>query len=77
MTAEEGRDRAAASSCSYCPLCIAIDALRERRPEVVDHLAAAARELVAAAALLVDEHERGERRAGGDGTGRLRRIDLS
>ncbi len=47
-----------ASDCSYCPICTAISLVRRTRPEVVDHLAAAAREFLAAATLILEEAER-------------------
>ena len=40
---------------SLCPICATIAVLRETKPEVVEHLATAARELLAAASLLIDE----------------------
>ncbi len=43
------------SDCAYCPLCATIGAVRRTRPELVEHLAAAARELVLAAGLLLDD----------------------
>jgi hypothetical protein len=43
------------SNCAYCPICATIGVLRNTKPEVLDHLAAAARELIAAAGLLLDE----------------------
>lgn len=38
-----------AETCRGCPLCRGMAALRDLRPEVVDHLAAAGEELLAAA----------------------------
>jgi hypothetical protein len=43
------------SDCAYCPICATIAVVRQTKPEVVEHLAAAARELIAAAGLLLDE----------------------
>ena len=43
------------SDRSLCPICATIAVLRETKPEVVEHLATAARELLAAASILVDE----------------------
>lgn len=43
------------SDCAYCPLCATIAVVRKTRPEVLDHLAAAARELIAAAAIVLEE----------------------
>ncbi|HEX2052083.1 MAG TPA: hypothetical protein VHJ34_15825 [Actinomycetota bacterium] len=47
-----------APACAYCPLCTAISLVRDARPEVLDHLAAAVRELAAAAAVVLEEAER-------------------
>lgn len=43
------------SDCAYCPICTAIGVVRSTQPELLDHLARAARELVAAAGLLLQE----------------------
>lgn len=51
-------------ACSYCPFCAAVGALGETKPEVVEHLAAAAREFLAAVGLVIDEAQE-----------RLRRVD--
>jgi hypothetical protein len=42
-------------SCAYCPFCAAISVARETRPEVVDHLANAAREFLIAAGMLLED----------------------
>jgi hypothetical protein len=47
-----------ASDCAYCPICATISVVRKTRPEVVDHLAAAAREMVIAAGILLEEAEK-------------------
>jgi hypothetical protein len=46
------------SDCAYCPICATISVVRKTRPEVVDHLAAAAREMVIAAGILLEEAEK-------------------
>ncbi|MCA1709382.1 MAG: hypothetical protein LC808_41335 [Actinobacteria bacterium] len=43
------------SDCAYCPICASIAVVRNVKPEVLDHLAAAAREFLMAATLLVEE----------------------
>ena len=43
------------SNCAYCPICSTIGIVRKTRPEVLDHLASAARELIAVVGILVDE----------------------
>ena len=44
--------------CAYCPICATIAVVRKTNPEVLDHLAGAARELLAAAAKLLEEAEK-------------------
>lgn len=44
-----------ASDCAYCPICATIAVVRETRPEILEHLSAAAQELVAAAGILIEE----------------------
>ena len=48
-------EHAHTSDCAYCPICASIAVVRNVKPEVLDHLASAAREFLAAAALLVEE----------------------
>lgn len=43
------------SNCAYCPICASIGVLRNSQPEVLEHLAAAARELLAVVGILVEE----------------------
>ena len=43
-----------APECQYCPICSAIAALREARPEAVEHLVKAGAELLLAARALLD-----------------------
>ena len=43
------------SDRSLCPICATIAVLRETKPEVVEYLATAARELLTAASILVDD----------------------
>jgi hypothetical protein len=70
-----------ASNCAYCPICATIGALRDTKPEVVDHLVAAAREIVMAAGLFLEEVEKvvGAPDAPGPETAtqsKVRRIDI-
>ena len=46
-----------APECAYCPICATIAVVRKSNPEVLEHLAGAARELIAAAAKLLEEAE--------------------
>ncbi|HET7482736.1 MAG TPA: hypothetical protein VFK89_07740 [Actinomycetota bacterium] len=69
------------SDCAYCPICTAIAAVRKTNPEVLDHLASAARELMIAAGMFLEEagHLVGKPQpADGeeDGAGKVRRIDV-
>lgn len=72
-----------APDCAYCPICATIAVVRNTKPEVLEHLAAAAREMVIAAGILLEEAESfvgtGESRpdgAGGGADGKVRRIDI-
>ena len=47
------------SDCAYCPICATIAAVRNTKPEVLEHLAAAARELVLAAGLFLEQASEG------------------
>ena len=47
-----------APECQLCPVCQLIAALRGSRPELVEHLGAAATSLFAALRVAVDAHER-------------------
>ena len=44
-----------ASDCAYCPFCATVNVVRKTHPEVLEHLAAAARELISAAGILIEE----------------------
>lgn len=46
------------AECAYCPICATIAVVRRTNPEVLDHLAGAARELIAAAGKLIEEAEK-------------------
>jgi hypothetical protein len=72
-----------APECAYCPICATIAVVRRTNPEVLDHLAGAARELMAAAAKLLDEAEKvvgspPSPKADDDAeqSGKVRRIDV-
>lgn len=73
-----------ASDCSLCPICATIGVVRKTRPEVLDHLAAAARELIIAAGIMLEEagnsigKDDADPSAGGRVTdsGKVRRIDV-
>ena len=43
------------SDCALCPICATIAVVRKTKPEVLDHLAAAARELIIAAGIMLEE----------------------
>jgi hypothetical protein len=45
------------SDCAYCPICATIAVVRKTRPEVLEHLSIAARELIAAAGIFLQEAE--------------------
>ena len=51
----DGAHQHGEGSCAYCPFCAAISVARDTRPEVVDHLANAAREFLIAAGMLLED----------------------
>ena len=67
-------------ACAYCPICATIAVVRNTKPEVLEHLASAARELIIAAGILLDEA--GEvigdqaRKNDPDDGGKVTRIDI-
>jgi hypothetical protein len=70
-----------ASNCAFCPICATIGVLRDTKPEVVEHLAAAAREIVMAAGMFLEEVEKvvgAPEGPGPDGAAqsKVRRIDI-
>lgn len=72
------------SDCAYCPICTGISILRRAEPEVLDHLAGAVRELLLAAALVLEKAGEGipardpiRARKESGSAGKLRRIDLA
>jgi hypothetical protein len=73
-------DQVHPSNCAYCPICAAIGVVRNTKPEVLEHLAGAARELIVAAGLLLEEAERvastAEGGVRGASSGRIRKIDI-
>ncbi|HEY7874257.1 MAG TPA: hypothetical protein VIG64_03950 [Actinomycetota bacterium] len=75
------------SDCAYCPICATIAVLRQTKPEVLEHLAAAARELIVAAGILLEEagsfvgapetdNGDGSSAANGADGAKVRRIDI-
>jgi len=47
------------AECKVCPFCLAVSALRDRNPEVVEQLGKAGEALLAALRSALSEHERG------------------
>jgi hypothetical protein len=72
------------SDCAYCPICATIAVVRQTKPEVLEHFAAAARELIMAAGLLLEEAGKvvgapdsgGPGPSEGDSASKVRRIDI-
>jgi hypothetical protein len=72
------------SDCAYCPICATIAVVRNTKPEVLEHMASAARELILAFGLLLDEasevigapEAKSEQNAEPAQPGRVRRIDI-
>lgn len=50
---EESHDHT--PDCAYCPVCATIGVVRKTKPEIVDHLANAMRELMLAAGMFLEE----------------------
>ncbi len=73
-----------APECAYCPICATLAVVRKTNPEVLDHLAGAARELLAAAGKLIEEAEKvvgnpsetAKPSADRTDAGKVRRIDV-
>jgi hypothetical protein len=71
-----------ASDCAYCPICATIAVVRNTKPEVLDHLASAARELIAAVGLMLEEAEEiigtteADKTSASKADGKVRRIDI-
>ena len=72
------------SDCAYCPICATIAVVRQTKPEVLEHLASAAKELIMAAGLLLEEAGKvvgapepdASDPADTDSAGKVRRIDI-
>jgi len=80
---ESRRDHEHAPDCAYCPICATINVVRNTKPEVLDHLAGAVRELMLAASMLLEEAEgfigappAGRREHAGEDDGKVRHIDV-
>jgi hypothetical protein len=68
---DPGTGRAAACPVAFCPVGLALTVAGQVRPEVVEHLMAAGRELLLAVKAVVDSRVEG---SGGPAT--LERIDI-
>lgn len=70
-----------APDCAYCPICATIAVVRNTKPEVLEHLANAAREIIMAAGILIEEASEvigtEPQKPGPDDEGKVRRIDIS
>jgi hypothetical protein len=67
---------AQAPECQTCPICAGLAALREARPEAVDHLVKAGAELLLAARALLDLTRPAGNGDAGVASGGLQRIDI-
>lgn len=65
----------AGEECLVCPVCVFLQAMTEARPEVTQHLLAAARELTLALRAVVDNQAEAYERAAAKGD-RLQRIKV-
>lgn len=50
-----GRGHDHTPDCAYCPICSAIAVVRKTRPEVLEHLSVAAREVIVALGIMLEE----------------------
>jgi hypothetical protein len=75
-----------ASDCAYCPICATVAVVRNTRPEVLEHVASAAKELILAFGVMLEEAgqvaaaaEAAARASAGRepaGDSKIRRIDI-
>jgi hypothetical protein len=72
LTQHESQAAGVAPECAVCPVCMGIAALRQARPEAVEHLLKAGAELLEAFRTLIDPPDSGE----GGRPGGLQRIDI-
>jgi hypothetical protein len=72
LTQDESQAAGPTPECVVCPLCMGIAALRQARPETVEHLLKAGAELFAAFRSLIDPPDSGE----GGRPGGIQRIDI-
>jgi hypothetical protein len=66
MTNDDPRPAGQAAECGACPICAGLAALRQVRPEAVEHLVKAGAELVLAVRALLEEPA-GDGRPGREG----------
>ncbi len=69
---EESQAAGPTPECVVCPLCMGVAALRQARPEAMEHLLKAGAELLVAFRSLLDPPDSGE----GGRPGGLQRIDI-
>lgn len=62
--------------CLLCPICVLLQAITDTRPEVTQHLLAAARELALALQAGLEGHAEAADRASAKVGSRLQRIDI-
>ena len=72
MTQHERQAAGPIPECVVCPVCMGIAALRQARPEAMEHLLKAGAELLEAFRSLMDPPDSGEGRPPGG----LQRIDI-
>jgi hypothetical protein len=71
LTQEESHAAGAAPECLVCPLCMGVAALRQARPEAMEHLVKAGAELLEAWRALMEPPAARRARPGG-----IQRIDV-
>ena len=76
MTHDDARPAGPAMEGGACPLCAGLAALRQARPEAVEHLLKAGAELVLAARVLLEGPASDGHREPRPADARMRRIDV-
>jgi hypothetical protein len=69
--AEQGGPKPPLCSVGFCPICLAVTAMSDSRPELMEHLLMAGREMLLALRALIDT-----RLEGTEGPAKLERLTI-
>ncbi len=69
--AAQGRPKPPVCSVGFCPVCLVVTAMNDSRPELMDHLLTAGREMLLALRALIDA-----RLEGTGGPAKLERLTI-